>query len=63
MSTKSFKQMNKEELIKAVESFGLMDKVIESAKDKEAITNAEYVTVLEAFKASQDEINSETKEE
>ena len=63
MATKSFKQMNKEELIKAVNSFGLMDKVIESAKDKEAITNAEYVTVLEAFKASQDEINSETKEE
>ena len=63
MATKSFKQMNKEELIKAVESFGLMDKVIESAKDKEAITNAEYVTALEAFKASQDEINSETKEE
>ena len=63
MATKSFKQMNKEELINAAESFGLMDKVIESAKDKEAITNAEYVTVLEAFKASQDEINSETKEE
>ena len=63
MATKSFKQMNKEELIKAVESFGLMDKVSESAKDKENITNAEYVTVLEAFKASQDEINSETKEE
>ena len=63
MATKSFKQMNKEELINAVESFGLMDNVIESAKDKEAITNAEYVTVLEAFKASQDEINSETKEE
>ena len=63
MATKSFKQMNKEELINATESFGLMDKVIESAKDKENITNAEYVTVLEAFKASQDEINSETKEE
>ena len=63
MATKSFRQMNKEELINAAESFGLMDKVIESAKDKEAITNAEYVTVLEAFKASQDEINSETKEE
>ena len=63
MAAKSFKQMNKEELINAVESFGLMDKVIESAKDKEAITNAEYVTALEAFKASQDEINSETKEE
>lgn len=63
MATKSFKQMNKEELIKAAESFGLTDKVIESAKDKDAITNAEYVTVLEAFKASQDEINSDTKEE
>ena len=32
-------------------------------KTKRPITNAEYVTVLEAFKASQDEINSETKEE
>lgn len=63
MATKSFKQMNKEELIKAVNSFRLMDKVIESAKDKENITNAEYVTVLEAFKASQDEINSDIKEE
>lgn len=63
MSTKSFKQMNKEELIKAAESLGLTDQVIESAKDKDNITNAEYVTVLEAFKASQDEINSETKEE
>ena len=60
---KTFQQMNKEELIKAVESFNLMDKVIASAKDPEKITNAEYVTVLEAFKASQDEINSETKEE
>ena len=60
---KSFKQMNKEELIKAVESFGLMNKVIESAKDKDNITNAEYVTVLEAFKASQDVINADTKKE
>ena len=55
--------MNKEELIKAVESFNLMDKVIASAKDPEKITNAEYVTVLEEFKAAQDEINADTKKE
>lgn len=60
---KTFQQMNKEELIKAVESFNLMDKVIASAKDAEKITNAEYVTVLEEFKAAQDEINKETKDE
>ena len=60
---KTFQQMNKEELIKAVESFNLMDKVIASAKDQEKITNAEYVTVLEEFKASQDEINADTKKE
>ena len=60
---KTFQQMNKEELIKAVESFNLMDKVVASAKDPEKITNAEYVTVLEEFKASQDEINSDTKKE
>ena len=60
---KTFQQMNKEELIKSVESFNLMDKVIASAKDPEKITNAEYVTVLEEFKASQDEINADTKKE
>lgn len=60
---KTFQQMNKEELIKAVESFNLMDKVVASAKDPEKITNAEYVTVLEEFKAAQDEINSDTKKE
>jgi hypothetical protein len=60
---KTFKQMNKDELIKATESLGLTEKVAESAKDKDNITNAEYVTVLEEFKASQDEINSETKKD
>ena len=60
---KAFKQMNKEELIKAVNSFNLMDKVLEITKDAENITNAEYVTVLEEFKASQDEINADTKKE
>ena len=60
---KAFKDMNKEELIAAANSLGLTDKVKESAKDKEKITNAEYVTVLEAFKASQDEVNADTKKE
>ena len=60
---KTFQQMNKEELIKAIESFNLMDKAVAIAKDPEKITNSEYVTVLEEFKASQDEINAETKKE
>ena len=60
---KTFQQMTKEELIKAVQAFNLMDKVVAIAKDPEKITNAEYVTVLEEFKASQDEINAETKKE
>lgn len=63
MASKTFKDMNKEELIKAAESLGLTDKVKESAKDPNKIINAEYVTVLEAFKASQDEINAETKKD
>lgn len=60
---KSFGQMNKEELKKAAESLGLIDEVKASAKDVENITNAEYVTVLEAFKAKQDELNADTKTE
>ena len=60
---KAFKLMNKEELVKATESLGLMDKVLEIAKDSTNITNSEYVTVLEACKASQDEINKDTKAE
>ena len=60
---KTFQQMTKEELIKAVQAFNLMDKVVAVAKDPEKITNAEYVTVLEEFKASQDEINADTKKE
>lgn len=60
---KTFKQMNKEELIKAAESLKLTDKVVESAKDPENITNAEYITVLEAFKSSQDKVNEYTKNE
>lgn len=60
---KTFKDMNKDELIAAANSLGLTDKIKESAKDPEKITNAEYVTVLEAYKASQDEINSGAKQE
>ena len=60
---KTFKQMNKEELIKATESLKLTDEVKATAKDPEAITNAEYVTALEAFKAKQDEVNSDVKDE
>lgn len=60
---KLFKQMNKEELVSAAESLGLTDKVIERAKNKDKITNSEYIAVLEEFKESQDEINSETKTE
>ena len=59
---KTFKQMNKEELVKATESLKLTDEVIAIAKDPENPTNAEYVTVLEEFKAKQDELNSDTKE-
>jgi len=60
---KSFRQMNKEELIKATESLGLMGRVKEVANDVENITNVEYVTVLEEFKAQQDGINADTKAE
>lgn len=60
---KAFKEMNKEELVKATASLGLTDEVVASAKDPEKITNAEYVTVLEAFKAKQDELNADTKTE
>ena len=60
---KTFKQMNKEELVAAAKSLGLTDKVKEIAKDKDDILNAEYVTVLEEFKAAQDAINANTKEE
>lgn len=61
--SKPFNKMNKEELIKATESLKLTEEVLAIAKDPENIINAEYVTVLEEFKASQDEINAETKKE
>lgn len=55
--------MNKDELVAAANSLKLTDEVKASAKDPEAPTNAEYVTVLEEFKAKQDSVNSETKKE
>ena len=60
---KSFKQMNKEELIEAAKSLGLTDKVAEYSKNANNPTNAEYVTVLEKFKASQDIVNADAKKE
>lgn len=60
---KTFKDMTKEELVKAAESLGLTDKVKESAKDPSKLVNADYITVLEDFKNSQDEINKDTKKE
>ena len=60
---KLFKDMKKEELVAAANSLKLMDEVKKIANDPEKITNAEYVTVLEAFKAKQDELNSDVKEE
>jgi len=59
---KTFKQMNKEELVKTTESLKLTDAVVAIAKDPENPTNAEYVTVLEEFKSKQDEVNANTKE-
>jgi len=60
---KTFAQMNKAELIAAATSLKLVDEVKNSAKDVDNITNAEYVTVLEAYKAKQDEVNADTKQE
>ena len=60
--SKTFKEMTKQELVSATEKFKLVDAVEAIAKDKSKITNAEYVTVLEEYKAKQDEVNSEAKE-
>lgn len=60
---KLFKDMKKDELVAAANSLKLMDEVKKIANDPEKIINAEYVTVLEAFKAKQDELNSDVKAE
>ena len=57
--SKPFDKMNKTELVEAITFLKLEDKAIEAAKDPEKITNAEYVQVLEAYKAEQDLANPE----
>lgn len=61
--SKPFNKMTKAELEKAAAALKLIDAVKENAKDAEAPTNAEYVTVLEEYKAKQDEVNADTKAE
>lgn len=55
---KKFEQMNKTELLKAIKSLKLEDKVAEIGKDEDSLINADYVKVLNDFKDRQDEINS-----
>jgi len=54
MAQKTFDKMNKTELEGAIAFLKLEDVALAAAKDPEKITNAEYVAVLEAFKAKQD---------
>ncbi len=54
MAQKAFDKMNKTELESAIAFLKLEDEVLATAKDPEKITNADYVSVLEAFKAKQD---------
>ena len=60
---KPFDKMTKAELEGAATFLKLEDAVAAIAKDPEKITNAEYVGVLEAFKAKQDEDNVEVAQE
>ena len=57
--TKAFDKMKKSELQEASAFLKLDERVIAMAKDPEAPTNAEYVSVLEAYKAEQDFANPE----
>ena len=57
--TKAFDKMKKSELQEAIAFLKLEDKVLEVAKDGEAPTNAEYVAVLDTFKAEQELANPE----
>ena len=59
MMAKSFDKMVKKELQEAAVFLKLDGKVLELAKDSNNPTNAEYVEVLEAFKAEQDANNPE----
>lgn len=58
---KTFQQMNKTELLKAITSLKLEDKVV--AKDPKNPTNAEYVTTLNEFKKSQANMNPDEARE
>ena len=55
--SKPFDEMIKKELVEATVFLKLEDKVAETAKDPKKPTNAEYVTVLEKFKADQEKAN------
>ena len=57
MATKSYEQMTKAELLKAIGFFKLEGKVEELGKEPDSLVNADYVKVLNEFKDSQDAIN------
>ena len=57
--SKTFNEMTKAELKNAAVALKLEDTVIEGAKNPKAITNAEYITVLEKYKADQELANPE----
>lgn len=59
--TKSYEKMTKAELVSAIKFLKLENTV--NAKDPDAPTNAEYVTALNAFKATQDPEGIEEQEE
>ena len=57
MATKSYEQMTKAELLKAIGFFKLEGKVAELGKDENSLINADYVKVLNAFRDSQAALN------
>ena len=57
MATKSYEQMTKAELLKAINFFKLEGKVAELGKDANSLINADYVKVLNAFRDSQAALN------
>lgn len=63
MATKKFENMTKPELLKAIKSLKLQDKVDELGKDEDSLINADYVKVLNDFKDKQDEINGANTED
>ena len=54
---KSYEQMTKAELLKAIGFFKLEGKVAELGKDENSLINADYVKVLNAFRDSQAALN------